>query len=144
MSQAYELFTGFLMTEVEAWAKEFNISIAEAYNIYTEGWKGLLDTIRIESVVTKKPAMQIIYKILDTYNDYEHIKKAMPYQSDQTRTIKSQVRSLSELLESAEDILAEIAKHPHYLRLLEDGYGADLNIADAQSAIAYLQDELIS
>ncbi|UKP01606.1 hypothetical protein [Nostoc sp. UHCC 0870] len=68
----------------------------------------------------------------------------MPYQSEQTRIIKSQVRSLSELLESAEDILSEIVKHPHYLRLLDEGYSADLNVADAQSAIAYLQDELIS
>lgn len=54
----------------------------------------------------------------------------------------TQNKSLESLLISVSLLLDEIANHPHYKRILERGYSADLNIADAQTAIVYLQSEL--
>ncbi|BBD70707.1 hypothetical protein NIES4072_70740 [Nostoc commune NIES-4072] len=50
--------------------------------------------------------------------------------------------SLQQLLEQAQTLISLIATHPHYEQLLETGYQPDLNIADAQTALTYLQWEL--
>ncbi len=49
---------------------------------------------------------------------------------------------LCQLLEQAQNLISQIAWHPDYKQLLEAGYQSDLNIADAQTALTYLQWEL--
>ncbi|MCC5633963.1 hypothetical protein LC613_41890 [Nostoc sphaeroides CHAB 2801] len=49
---------------------------------------------------------------------------------------------LCQLLEQAQNLISLIATHPHYEQLLKTGYQPDLNIADAQTALTYLQWEL--
>ncbi|WP_242055615.1 hypothetical protein [Nostoc flagelliforme] len=49
---------------------------------------------------------------------------------------------LHQLLEQAQNLISEIAVHPDYKQLLGLGYQPDLNIADAQTALSYLQWEL--
>ncbi|MHC5671216.1 hypothetical protein [Nostoc sp.] len=50
--------------------------------------------------------------------------------------------SLHQLVEQAQTLISEIATHPDYKQLLNDGYSPDLNIADASTALTYLQWEL--
>ncbi|QFS52310.1 hypothetical protein [Nostoc sphaeroides] len=50
--------------------------------------------------------------------------------------------SLQQLLEQAQTLISLIATHPHYEQLLKTGYQPDLNIADAQTALIYLEWEL--
>ncbi|MCC5625680.1 hypothetical protein [Nostoc sp. CHAB 5715] len=50
--------------------------------------------------------------------------------------------NLGQLLEQAQNLILEIAAHPDYKQLLELGYSPDLNIADAQTALSYLQWEI--
>ncbi|MHC0067950.1 hypothetical protein ACWATR_34510 [Nostoc sp. UIC 10890] len=50
--------------------------------------------------------------------------------------------NLCQLLEQAQNLISEIATHPDYKQLLELGYQPDLNIADASTALTYLQWEL--
>ncbi|MBD2249169.1 hypothetical protein [Nostoc sp. FACHB-888] len=50
--------------------------------------------------------------------------------------------SLHYLVEQAQTLISEIAAHSQYKELLEKGYQPDLNIADAQTALTYLQWEL--
>ena len=50
--------------------------------------------------------------------------------------------NLCQLLEQAEVLVTQIAEHPEYKQLLNEGYQPDLNIADAQTALTYLQWEL--
>ncbi|QFS52157.1 hypothetical protein [Nostoc sphaeroides] len=50
--------------------------------------------------------------------------------------------NLYQLLEQAQTLISEIATHPDYRQLLDLGYTPDLNIADAQTALTYLQWEL--
>ncbi|MBD2248289.1 hypothetical protein H6G26_33515 [Nostoc sp. FACHB-888] len=50
--------------------------------------------------------------------------------------------NLCQLLEQAQTLICEIATHPDYKQLLDLGYQPDLNIADAQTALTYLQWEL--
>jgi hypothetical protein len=50
--------------------------------------------------------------------------------------------SLQQLVEQAQTLISLIATHPYYEQLLETGYQPDLNIADAQTALTYLQWEL--
>ena len=50
--------------------------------------------------------------------------------------------NLCQLLKQAQTLISEIATHPHYEQLLKTGYQPDLNIADAQTALTYLQWEL--
>jgi len=49
---------------------------------------------------------------------------------------------LQRLVEQAQALICEIAAHPDYKELLNEGYQPDLNIADAQTALTYLQWEL--
>ncbi|MBW4457845.1 MAG: hypothetical protein KME55_37355 [Nostoc indistinguendum CM1-VF10] len=49
---------------------------------------------------------------------------------------------LHQLVEQAQTLVSEIATHPDYKQLLDEGYSPDLNIADAQTALTYLQWEL--
>ena len=49
---------------------------------------------------------------------------------------------LHQLVEQAQTLIALIAAHPDYKQLLNEGYSPDLNIADAQTALTYLQWEL--
>ncbi|MBD2731653.1 hypothetical protein H6G96_36590 [Nostoc sp. FACHB-892] len=49
---------------------------------------------------------------------------------------------LHQLVEQAQTLIAEIATHPNYKQLLKVGYQPDLNIADASTALTYLQWEL--
>ncbi|MCC5623649.1 hypothetical protein [Nostoc sp. CHAB 5715] len=49
---------------------------------------------------------------------------------------------LHHLVEQAQTLISLIATHPDYKQLLELGYQPDLNIADAQTALTYLQWEL--
>ncbi|MBD2535955.1 hypothetical protein H6G97_44185 [Nostoc flagelliforme FACHB-838] len=49
---------------------------------------------------------------------------------------------LHQLLEQAQTLISLIATHPDYRQLLNEGYQPDLNIADAQTALTYLQWEL--
>ncbi|MFN6497947.1 MAG: hypothetical protein RMX65_013185 [Nostoc sp. DedQUE01] len=50
--------------------------------------------------------------------------------------------NLYQLLEQAQTLVHEIVEHPKYKELLNRGYSPDLNIADAQTALVYLQWEL--
>ncbi len=50
--------------------------------------------------------------------------------------------SLHYLVEQAQTLISEIAIHPGYKQFLEAGYQPDLNIADAQTTLTYLQWEL--
>ncbi|MCC5615439.1 hypothetical protein LC605_10220 [Nostoc sp. CHAB 5836] len=50
--------------------------------------------------------------------------------------------NLSQLVEIAQSLISLIASHPDYKQLLSEGYTPDLNIADAQTALTYLQWEL--
>ncbi|MBD2683266.1 hypothetical protein H6H03_38000 [Nostoc paludosum FACHB-159] len=50
--------------------------------------------------------------------------------------------NLYQLVEQAQTLVHEIAEHPEYQKLLNRGYSPDLNIADAQTALVYLQWEL--
>ena len=50
--------------------------------------------------------------------------------------------NLHHLVEQAQTLIADIAAHPDYKQLLDEGYSPDLNIADAQTALTYLQWEL--
>jgi hypothetical protein len=50
--------------------------------------------------------------------------------------------NLCQLLEQAQTLISLIATHPDYEQLLETGYQPDLNIADAQTALTYLEWEL--
>ena len=50
--------------------------------------------------------------------------------------------NLHYLVEQAQTLIFEIATHPDYKQLLELGYSPDLNIADAQTALTYLEWEL--
>ncbi|QFS50581.1 hypothetical protein [Nostoc sphaeroides] len=50
--------------------------------------------------------------------------------------------SLQQLVEQAQTLISFIATHPHYEQLLKTGYQPDLNIADAQTALTYLEWEL--
>ncbi|MCC5633083.1 hypothetical protein LC613_36805 [Nostoc sphaeroides CHAB 2801] len=49
---------------------------------------------------------------------------------------------LHQLIEQDQTLIYLIATHPHYEQLLKTGYQPDLNIADAQTALTYLQWEL--
>ncbi|MCC5603351.1 hypothetical protein [Nostoc favosum] len=49
---------------------------------------------------------------------------------------------LHQLVEQAQTLIAEIVTHQDYRKLLDLGYSPDLNIADAQTALTYLQWEL--
>jgi hypothetical protein len=50
--------------------------------------------------------------------------------------------NLYQLLEQAQNLISQIAEHCEYKQLLDLGYSPDLNIADAQTALTYLQWEL--
>ncbi|MEH1765658.1 MAG: hypothetical protein ACYTXE_35260 [Nostoc sp.] len=50
--------------------------------------------------------------------------------------------SLQQLVEQAQTLISLIATHPDYKQLLDEGYQPDLNIADASTALTYLQWEL--
>ncbi|WP_375467048.1 hypothetical protein [uncultured Nostoc sp.] len=50
--------------------------------------------------------------------------------------------NLHQLVEQAQTLISLIATHPDYKQLLELGYQPDLNIADAQTALTYLEWEL--
>ncbi len=50
--------------------------------------------------------------------------------------------NLHQLVEQAQTLISLIAWHPDYKQLLKLGYQPDLNIADAQTALTYLQWEL--
>ncbi|MCC5617879.1 hypothetical protein LC605_22900 [Nostoc sp. CHAB 5836] len=50
--------------------------------------------------------------------------------------------NLCQLVEIAQTLTSLIATHSDYKQLLETGYQPDLNIADAQTALTYLQWEL--
>ncbi len=49
---------------------------------------------------------------------------------------------LYQLLEQAQNLITQIAEHREYKQLLDLGYSPDLNIADASTALTYLQWEL--
>ncbi|MBD0390727.1 MAG: hypothetical protein ICV54_30600 [Nostoc sp. C3-bin3] len=49
---------------------------------------------------------------------------------------------LHRLLEQAQALICEIAEHCNYKQLLNEGYQPDLNIADARTALTYLEWEL--
>ncbi|WP_375514641.1 hypothetical protein [uncultured Nostoc sp.] len=49
---------------------------------------------------------------------------------------------LYHLVEQAQNLISEIATHSDYKQLLDEGYQPDLNVADAQTALTYLQWEL--
>ncbi|MEH2185584.1 MAG: hypothetical protein V7K64_05290 [Nostoc sp.] len=50
--------------------------------------------------------------------------------------------NLHYLLDQAQILISQIATHPDYRQLLNEGYQPDLNIADASTALTYLQWEL--
>ncbi|MHC5771938.1 MAG: hypothetical protein ACYTXI_41755 [Nostoc sp.] len=49
---------------------------------------------------------------------------------------------LHHLVQQAQTLISLIAAHPNYRQLLDLGYTPDLNIADAQTALTYLEWEL--
>jgi hypothetical protein len=50
--------------------------------------------------------------------------------------------NLHQLVEQAQTLITQIAEHREYKQLLNLGYQPDLNIADAQTALTYLEWEL--
>jgi hypothetical protein len=50
--------------------------------------------------------------------------------------------NLHQLVEQAQTLIIQIAEHREYKQLLNEGYQPDLNIADASTALTYLQWEL--
>ncbi|MEH2214276.1 hypothetical protein [Nostoc sp.] len=48
------------------------------------------------------------------------------------------MKTLSELITEASLLLTQISDHPDYRDLVDEGYSADLNIADACTAVVYL------
>jgi len=48
------------------------------------------------------------------------------------------MKTLTQLITEASLIISEIADHPDYRALVDEGYSADLNIADACTALVYL------
>lgn len=50
--------------------------------------------------------------------------------------------NLHHLVQQAQTLISLVATHPDYRQLLDLGYSPDLNIADAQTALTYLQWEL--
>ncbi|MCC5619119.1 hypothetical protein LC605_29370 [Nostoc sp. CHAB 5836] len=50
--------------------------------------------------------------------------------------------NLCQLVEIAQNLISLIATHPEYEQLLSLGYSPDLNIADATTALTYLEWEL--
>lgn len=52
--------------------------------------------------------------------------------------------SLSQLINHAQSLIAQIAEHPVYQNILAQDYQADLTIADVQTAMNYLRDEINS
>jgi hypothetical protein len=50
--------------------------------------------------------------------------------------------SLHDLVGQAQNLISKIATHPDYKQLLDEGYQPDLNIADASTALTYLEWEL--
>jgi hypothetical protein len=50
--------------------------------------------------------------------------------------------NLQPLVEQAQTMISLIAWHPYYRQLLNEGYQPDLNVADASTALTYLQWEL--
>lgn len=50
--------------------------------------------------------------------------------------------NLYQLVEQAQTLIIQIAEHCEYKQLLNEGYQPDLNIADASTALTYLQWEL--
>lgn len=50
--------------------------------------------------------------------------------------------NLYQFVEQAQTLISLIATHPDYRQLLDMEYSPDLNIADAQTALTYLQWEL--
>lgn len=57
-------------------------------------------------------------------------------------SIEMSNHNLYQLLEKAEVLVTQIAEHPEYKQLVNEGYQPDLNIADASTALTYLQWEL--
>ncbi len=49
---------------------------------------------------------------------------------------------LHQLVEQAQNLISLIAWHSDYKQMLDEGYQPDLNIADASTALTYLQWEL--
>ncbi|MBW4429124.1 MAG: hypothetical protein KME50_33160 [Nostoc desertorum CM1-VF14] len=49
---------------------------------------------------------------------------------------------LHQLVEQAQTLISLIAWHSDYKQMLDEGYQPDLNIADASTALTYLQWEL--
>jgi hypothetical protein len=49
---------------------------------------------------------------------------------------------LHRLVEQAQNLVSQIATHPDYKQVLDEGYSPDLNIADASTALTYLEWEL--
>ncbi|PHJ56162.1 hypothetical protein VF14_36685 [Nostoc linckia z18] len=52
------------------------------------------------------------------------------------------MKSLAELIIESSLLLNQIDEHPDYKALLNKGYHPDLNLGDAQTALAYLLREL--
>ena len=50
--------------------------------------------------------------------------------------------NLQQLVKQAQTLISLIATHPHYEQRLKTGYQPDLNVADAQTALTYLEWEL--
>ncbi|MHC0068026.1 hypothetical protein ACWATR_34920 [Nostoc sp. UIC 10890] len=50
--------------------------------------------------------------------------------------------NLYQLVEQAQTLIIQITEHREYKQLLNEGYQPDLNVADAQTALTYLQWEL--
>ncbi|WP_242065033.1 hypothetical protein [Nostoc sp. FACHB-133] len=50
--------------------------------------------------------------------------------------------NLQQLVEQAQTLISLVATHPDYKQLLDEGYQPDLNIADASTALTYLEWEL--
>ncbi|MEH2065128.1 MAG: hypothetical protein V7K50_23190 [Nostoc sp.] len=48
------------------------------------------------------------------------------------------MKTLSELITEGSLLLTQISDHPDYRALVDEGYSADLNIADACTALVYL------
>lgn len=48
------------------------------------------------------------------------------------------MKHLAELIIESSLLLNEISEHPDYKALLDKGYQPDLNLGDAQTALAYL------
>jgi hypothetical protein len=116
--------------------------------------KTIAQTLPDWATVVTKSADLIEVEINDEHPDFQSLLEELETEIEPERFgvkaedlcsrlgIEMSNPHLNQLIEQAKILISEIATHPDYKQLLNEGYQPDLNIADAQTALTYLQWEL--